>query len=517
MKNKITMALAMTLMSPCLFAAETINQNPAEVSPRIVGGVDANPAEWKFYTQIVNSNSNRSFCGASYIGDGFVLTAAHCVDTDAPNHIAVKIGGYRYNGTDGVRVNVSEIYIHPNFNTRNLANDIALLKLASVPAGVTPVEIADGSLYQYVSDGDLLTVAGLGRTSEGGSSPTVLQEVDVPLVSDAACRQAGGSYTAVGDVSFCAGVPQGGIDSCQGDSGGPIVINRGGVTTQLGIVSWGVGCARPNKYGVYSDIAALRQFVDGIVHGGSDKVHITYKENEVLADFIVGEPKQHTFTIANTGFAPITIDRLSVTGSGVATQPVISNDRCSQSTLLGNDVCQVSIEFGATKAGTASAALSFEIDKTTTVYTANVSATAKDSTGFCPTDWQDGNVYLPGDTVTWGGKLWRAKWWTQGEHPSTSGQWGVWEEVGIADCGPVNPVEPPVQPPVEPEPPVTPEPPVGSDSYVAGTSYSAGDIVTNGGSTYECKSWPYNLWCGATPSAYEPGVGTNWQDAWILR
>ncbi|MCV5224826.1 trypsin-like serine protease, partial [Escherichia coli] len=83
----------------------------------------------------------------------------------------------------------------------------------------------------------------LGRTSEGGSSPTRLQEVDVPLVSDATCRQAGGNYTTVGEMAFCAGIPQGGIDSCQGDSGGPIVINRGGAITQLGVVSWGIGCA----------------------------------------------------------------------------------------------------------------------------------------------------------------------------------------------------------------------------------------------------------------------------------
>ncbi|USH05657.1 trypsin-like serine protease [Grimontia kaedaensis] len=511
------MALAMTLMSPCLLAAETINQDPAEVSPRIVGGVDANPADWKFYTQIVNSYSNRSFCGASYIGKGFVLTAAHCVNNDAPNDIDVKIGGYRYNGTDGVRVNVSQIYVHPNFNTRNLSNDIALLKLTDVPAGLTPVEIADGSLYQYVSDGDFLTVAGLGRTSEGGSSPSVLQEVDVPLVSDAVCRQSGGNYTSVGDVSFCAGVPQGGIDSCQGDSGGPIVVNRGGVTTQLGIVSWGIGCARPNKYGVYSDVAALRQFINDTIYGIDDKVSLSFQENEVLEDFVVGETKQHTFIVRNTGFAPFTFERLDVSGAGVANAPVITDDRCSSTTLNGEDFCLVAIEFGASQAGTAKATMTFEIDKTTTEYRANVSANVKDSIGLCPDDWQKSTVYLPGDTIIWDGKIWRAKWWTQGEHPSNSGQWGVWEEVGIADCGPVNPVEPPVQPPVEPEPPVTPEPPIGSDSYVAGTSYSAGEFVSNGGSTYECKPWPYNLWCGATPSAYEPGVGTNWQDAWILR
>ncbi len=201
-----------------------------------------------FYTQIVSRNSNRSYCGASYLGDGYVLTAAHCVNGDSPNQIAVKIGGgVKYNGTDGQRANVTNIYVHPNFNSQNLANDIALLKLDHAPVGAQPVEIAQGTLTQYATVGDWLTVAGLGRIQEGGSTPSVLMEVDVPLISDATCRAAGGSYTNVGDVSFCAGLQQGGKDSCQGDSGGPIVINRSGTITQLGVVSWGIGCARPGE------------------------------------------------------------------------------------------------------------------------------------------------------------------------------------------------------------------------------------------------------------------------------
>ena len=96
-------------------------------------------------------------------------------------------------------------------------------------------------------NGDFITVAGLGRLSEGGSRPSNLQEVSVPLVSDQVCNQSGGSYANVGDVAFCAGFAQGQKDSCSGDSGGPIVVNSGGQTVQLGIVSWGVGCARPAK------------------------------------------------------------------------------------------------------------------------------------------------------------------------------------------------------------------------------------------------------------------------------
>ncbi len=98
------------------------------------------------------------------------------MDGDAPNQIAVKIGGVIYNGTDGVRSNVSQIYVHPSYNASTLSNDIALLKLTSIPQGVVKVDIAAGSVSQYAGVGDWLTVAGLGRTSEGGSSPTALQK-----------------------------------------------------------------------------------------------------------------------------------------------------------------------------------------------------------------------------------------------------------------------------------------------------------------------------------------------------
>ncbi|XP_036147587.1 anionic trypsin-like [Monomorium pharaonis] len=52
------------------------------------------------------------------------------------------------------------------------------------------------------------------------------------------------------EKQLCAGLPEGGRDACQGDSGGPLLCNG----TQVGIVSWGEGCARPNRAGVYSRV-----------------------------------------------------------------------------------------------------------------------------------------------------------------------------------------------------------------------------------------------------------------------
>lgn len=432
--GNLTLAAAMLFSVPAV--ADHGNDASPKNEPRIVGGKPANAADWGFYTQIVSRNSNRSYCGASYLGDGYVLTAAHCVNGDSPNQIAVKIGGVKYNGTDGQRANVTNIYVHPNFNSQNLANDIALLKLDHAPVGAQPVEIAQGTLTQYATVGDLLTVAGLGRLQEGGSTPSVLMEVDVPLISDATCRAAGGSYTNVGDVSFCAGLQQGGKDSCQGDSGGPIVINRSGTITQLGVVSWGIGCARPGKYGVYSDIAALRSWVDGIVANPAGNVSVGYIKNQTLAGFKVGEIKAHTFSINNTGTTSFTLTNIDLAYSGTAQRPVISTDTCSAATLSARQSCTVAIEFGASAVGTAQAALNFSTDKGTTVYTANVSAvvSASGTPGTCEGTWDLSKVYNSGDRVNWASKVWQAQWWTQGDNPSESGPWGVWQEVGLATC-----------------------------------------------------------------------------------
>ncbi|HHF0487833.1 trypsin-like serine protease [Vibrio diabolicus] len=439
---KLTKSLLALAVLPMFASADDLSQTQNHtIQPQIVGGITADPSEWRFYTQIVSRYGNRSYCGASYIGNGYVLTAAHCVEGDSPNQIAVKIGGVVYNGTDGVRANVSEIHMHPAYRRATLSHDLAVLKLDSVLQGVAAVEIADGSLTQYASIGDWLTVAGLGRTSEGGSSPSRLQEVDVPLVSDTTCRQAGGNYTTVGEVSFCAGIPQGGIDSCQGDSGGPIVINRGGVITQLGVVSWGIGCARPGMYGVYSDIAAMRNFVNGVIGTTTppkENVSVGYTTEQTLASFNVGELQQHSFVIKNSGNTTFTVENVRAFASGVADAAVIANDQCSQATLAMNASCRVDVEFGAAQAGEARVALNFNIDKTSTQYQALVSAQAKTvttpPTDHCAAEWRASTVYLKGDNVTWNGKVWQAQWWTQGDNPADSGPWGVWQEVRDAHC-----------------------------------------------------------------------------------
>jgi trypsin len=106
------------------------------------------------------------------------------------------------------------------------------------------------------------TIAGWGTTSEGGDTPDTLQEAQVPITTDAYC---GGAYSDFDPQTMvCAGFPQGGVDTCQGDSGGPLFGHTAaGALRVVGATSFGDGCARPGKPGVYARVAdtALREWI----------------------------------------------------------------------------------------------------------------------------------------------------------------------------------------------------------------------------------------------------------------
>ena len=101
----------------------------------------------------------------------------------------------------------------------------------------------------FLDKNDPAFVAGWGHTQEGGPQARNLMEVSVPIVTNEQCEDAYPDRL-VDDTMVCAGLPQGGMDGCQGDSGGPfVVIDQKGHVKLAGVVSWGVGCARPGKFG----------------------------------------------------------------------------------------------------------------------------------------------------------------------------------------------------------------------------------------------------------------------------
>ncbi len=136
----------------------------------------------------------------------------------------------------------------PGYN--GTGKDWALVKLAE-PIDQPTLKIATDGAY----DEGTFTVAGWGADKEGGSQQRHLLKADVPFVPDSDCQ---GAYSElVADEELCAGLlDTGGVDSCQGDSGGPMFRkDDSDEWVQVGIVSWGQGCARPDYPGVYTQVS----------------------------------------------------------------------------------------------------------------------------------------------------------------------------------------------------------------------------------------------------------------------
>ena len=207
-------------------------------------------------------------CGGALISPDAVLFAAHCREATGDQ---VIIGAFeKMKLTYGAQTRFCEEWVqHPNWNPSTGLNwDFALCKLdSSVTISEDSVKLEWNDDPLVPADNDELIVMGLGALEEGGGGPQFLNKVVVPVVSNERCssnQMYGGSIT---DQMLCAGYTEGGMDSCQGDSGGPIVkrvpqSNGRFIDYHVGVVSFGDGCARPNKPGVYARTSAAKPFIE---------------------------------------------------------------------------------------------------------------------------------------------------------------------------------------------------------------------------------------------------------------
>ena len=115
-------------------------------------------------------------------------------------------------------------------------------------------------------------VTGWGRLGIDGPHPTSLFEAEVPLVSRELCNMPETYGGIIHDRAVCAGPVEGGVGPCQFDSGGPLACREHGLYFLTGIVSWGVGCGKPNKFGVYSDMSVLTDWVKDMIDAGGEFV-----------------------------------------------------------------------------------------------------------------------------------------------------------------------------------------------------------------------------------------------------
>lgn len=233
-----------------------------KVPRRIVGGEEAIPHEFPF--QISMQYFSTHLCGGSIYNADTVITAAHCCEVAGGTTAGFTVAAGKHNlrlteTTQQVR-QLSAIIMHPGYpGATGFSDDVCVLKLSApleFNAAVGPIPIAPAG---HTATG-LSTVAGWGDLQESGTSPDTLRKVDIPIITDEACRAAYGSIP-VDDSMICAG-GNGDKDSCQGDSGGPFLAKDRGTGLYLaGVVSWGFGCARPGYPGVYAELSHFSDFI----------------------------------------------------------------------------------------------------------------------------------------------------------------------------------------------------------------------------------------------------------------
>jgi secreted trypsin-like serine protease len=278
--------------------AEIEGKNTGEERGKIVGGVPAVKGAYPFQVALFTTanGKNGMMCGGALITNKWVLTAAHCVtkaaENDAPypaTMIHAFAGGLAFGEGDHVRA--VKLIVHPQYSSRGLmANDIALIELerpVSQESGAKPITLGTGADNP---PGTPVKLLGWGKTTEGGQSSKQLLELNINIVDRKVCNSSIVEYRAiksieafraaqkqlrfrhetlktllvqaiaaappiVTDQTICAGEMAGGKDACQGDCGGPLFISSQGRFVQVGIVSWGEGCARPKLPTVYTRVA----------------------------------------------------------------------------------------------------------------------------------------------------------------------------------------------------------------------------------------------------------------------
>ncbi|MQA10444.1 MAG: trypsin-like serine protease [Pseudonocardiaceae bacterium] len=240
--------------------ADAAPAKPADVGADIVGGQDADIADYPFTVALTTPNGEQ-FCGGTLAAANKVVTAAHCMQGESPENLRVVSGRTAMSSNEGTVSEVSDIWVHPDYQDATQGFDVAVVTLAG-NVQEQPIELATADDPGY-NEGTEATILGWGTTSEGGNTSDTLQQANVPVNSDQDCSSAYQEYNP--DAMVCAGLPEGGVDSCQGDSGGPMV--AGGKL--IGVTSWGEGCARPGKPGIYARVGAYHDVLTEPLGGSS--------------------------------------------------------------------------------------------------------------------------------------------------------------------------------------------------------------------------------------------------------
>uniref|UniRef100_A0A663EFC8 Enteropeptidase n=1 Tax=Aquila chrysaetos chrysaetos TaxID=223781 RepID=A0A663EFC8_AQUCH len=236
---------------------------------RIVGGSDARREAWPWIVSL-HFNS-RPVCGASLVSDEWLVTAAHCVYGRQlkPSQWKAVLGLYDQSDMtqpSTVVQNINQIVINPHYMKRTKDSDIALMHLqykVQYTDYIQPICLPEKN--QQFLPGINCSIAGWGSIMNKGPTSYILQEAEVPLISNEKCQQWMPEYSITENM-ICAGYDIGGVDSCQGDSGGPLTSEDDNKWVLVGVTSFGYECALPKRPGVYVRVTMFVDWIRKIIY-----------------------------------------------------------------------------------------------------------------------------------------------------------------------------------------------------------------------------------------------------------
>jgi secreted trypsin-like serine protease len=227
----------------------------APVETEIVGGQQVPQGSDPFMVLVqFRIGQQVAQCSGTLLNKTHVLTAAHCVTdgvTQYQDH-QVLVGAVRVGQM--TRIDVVRAWAHPRWNQNKLEFDVAVLKLAQPATGIDvgTIRIPASGDRRHEKTGQKSLVAGWGSTFSGGSAVTHLRRTQLEVYAFKTCRRAWAGAVALGPEHICAFAPS--RDTCQGDSGGPLFVRTGKGAVQIGVTSFGYGCAERIP-GVYTRLS----------------------------------------------------------------------------------------------------------------------------------------------------------------------------------------------------------------------------------------------------------------------